>query len=151
MVGGVDALLVLLVAVNHDIAYLCAALATVGSLAGSLILFYIARRGGQAFLDKYTSGGRGARVRAWFQRYGLLTIFIPALIPIPLPLKIPVLSAGALKVRPLTFVAVFLAARIPRYAALAYLGMQLGKETLPYLKAHVWHLTGIAVALFVIL
>ena len=73
-----------------------AALALAGSLIGCFILFYIARRGGEVYMAKYTSSGRGARFKTWFQHYGLLTIFIPALVPIPMPLKVFVICAGAL-------------------------------------------------------
>jgi membrane protein DedA with SNARE-associated domain len=90
-------------------------------------------------------------LRAWFLRYGLLTVFIPAVLPIPLPLKVFVLSAGALGVRPSTFLLVVLAARAPRYLGLAFLGAKLGGNSADYLKQHMWHLLGLAVALFVVL
>ena len=97
MVGGVDALVVLVSALDSSRAYWAAAAAIVGSVAGSLGLFYIARKGGEAYLLRHTTSGRGARLRAWFLEYGLLTVFVPAFVPvIPLPLKIFVLSAGAL-------------------------------------------------------
>jgi membrane protein DedA with SNARE-associated domain len=91
------------------------------------------------------------RFRLWFHQYGLLTVFIPALLPIPLPVKVFVLSAGALGTRPSTFLMVVLAARIPRYFGLAWLGARLGEESLPWLYAHKWHLTAFAVALFAVL
>ena len=52
LVGGVDALLVLMGAKNPRMAYLAAALAVAGSLAGNLFLFYLARKGGEAYLDR---------------------------------------------------------------------------------------------------
>jgi serine/threonine-protein kinase len=64
--GGVDALLLALAAIDHDSAYLCAVLATAGSRVGSIILFRIARRGGEKYLERYTSRGRGAKFKRWF-------------------------------------------------------------------------------------
>jgi uncharacterized membrane protein YdjX (TVP38/TMEM64 family) len=152
MVGGVDALIVLVAVLDPSEAYWAAAAAIIGSVAGSLILFVIARRGGEAYLLRYTSSGRGQRLRAWFLEYGLLTVFVPAVVPvIPLPLKIFILSAGAMGVRPLTFGLVLAGARIPRYLFLAWLGTKLGKDTLPYLRHHIWELVGLAVVLFVVL
>ncbi len=152
LVGGVDALVILLAALDHSQAYWAACAAIAGSVAGTLGLFYIARKGGEAYLQRYTSSGRGAKLRAWFLEYGLLTVFVPAFVPvIPLPLKVFVLSAGALGVRPRTFALVLTAARIPRYLFLAWLGTRLGNDTLPYLRHHLWELIWFAVGLFVLL
>ena len=98
MIGGVDAFVVLIAIADPSQAYFSAAAAIAGSLVGGMILFLIARKGGEEYLHRYTSHGRGARLRAWFLEYGLLTVFVPALVPIPLPLKIFILSAGALEV-----------------------------------------------------
>jgi membrane protein YqaA with SNARE-associated domain len=152
MVGGVDALVVLVAALDPSKAYWAAATAVIGSLAGSLILFFIARKGGEAYLLRYTATGRGARLRAWFLEFGLLTVFVPAFVPvIPMPLKIFILSAGAMLVRPRTFCLVLAGARIPRYIFLAWLGTKLGTDTLPYLRHHIWELVGLALGLFVVL
>lgn len=145
---GVDALVVTLAAVEPARAWIAATLAVIGSATGCLLLFWIARWGGQAYLDRHTASGRGARLRLWFRQYGLATVFVPALLPIPLPVKVPILSAGALGVGPVRFLAVILAARTPRYFGLAWLGSQLGDQSLPWLKSHVWHLGAAALALF---
>ena len=148
---GVDLLLVLVSALNPSGAYLAAALAVIGSIAGNMGLFYVARRGGQASLERKTSSEKAAKFRRWFQRYGLLTVFIPMLLPLPLPTKIFVLFAGALGVRPVAFLLVVIVARIPRYFGMAYLGRELGEHSMDYIKAHAWHLVGLAAALFVLL
>ncbi len=149
--GGADAMVVVVAAVDHSQAYWAAAAAFLGSLIGSLFLFYLARKGGEAYLDRHTLTSRGARLKAWFLEYGLLTIFVPALIVIPMPLKIFIVSAGALGVNPVTFTVVLAAARIPRYLFLAWLGTRLGDQTLPYLRQHIWESILLSGALFVIL
>lgn len=149
--GGMDALLLLLTIADPSKAYWSAAAAIAGSLLGGMILFYIARKGGQAYIEKHTQGRRGERFKAWFHRYGLLTVFIPALVPIPMPLKVFVVCSGALGVRPISFFIVMLLARIPRYFGLAYLGSELGHGALPWLKSHKWQLVGFAAALFAFL
>ncbi|MCZ2147394.1 MAG: VTT domain-containing protein [Bryobacterales bacterium] len=149
--AAVDALVVATAAVNPASAYLDAAMAVVGSAIGSMALFYIGRKGGEAYLDRITASRRTHRFREWFQTYGLITVFIPALLPIPMPLKVFVLSAGALGVKPLHYLLVILAARIPRYFGLAYLGSQLGEHTMGWLKAHVWHLVIFALLLAAVL
>jgi membrane protein YqaA with SNARE-associated domain len=149
--GGVDSLLVLLAAANPAQAYFIATVTLVGSIIGGMFLYYVARKGGEAYLDRYTSDGRGLRLREWFLEYGLLTVFIPALIIVPLPLKVAVVCSGALGVKPGPFLLTLLAARIPRFYGLAYLGAHLGEESGAWLKSHAWHMASIAVALFAML
>jgi membrane protein YqaA with SNARE-associated domain len=152
MIGGVDAVIVLIAVASRSQAYLAAATAIAGSLIGSLILFLIARKGGEEYHRHHTSIARGSKFRAWFHEYGLLTVFVPAFVPIiPLPLKIFIISAGALEESPVTFSLVLLAARIPRYLFLAWLGSRLGTDTLPYLRQHIWELIFLASVLFVAL
>lgn len=134
--GGVVALIVAIAATNPAAGWLTAALAVAGSSLGSLVLFGIARKGGQVYLDRHTDSPRTKRFREWFQQYGLVTVFVPALIPFPMPLKIFVVSAGATGVPAARFLAVILAARIPNYFAMAWLGMRLGDGALPWLKSH---------------
>jgi membrane protein DedA with SNARE-associated domain len=150
--SGVDVLVMYLASQSPDDAVWLAIVAVLGSAVGNFLLFLIARRGGQAFLEKRSSSRRSRKFRHWFDTYGLSTVFVSALVPLPvMPMKIFVLSAGALGSRPLRFLAVFLAARFPRYIGLALLGRAMGNDALQYLRYHVWHLVGFAVALFVLL
>jgi membrane protein YqaA with SNARE-associated domain len=148
---GVDALVVLMASRNASAGYFSAALAIVGSLAGCLFLFSLARKGGEVYLDRRTQSERAKKFRRWFNHYGSVALFIPALVPVPLPLKVFVLSAGALGMSRVRFALVILAARIPRYFALAYLGSQLGDEPILYVKSHMLQLLGLSVALFLFL
>ena len=136
MVGGVDALLVTLASEHPAHAYFAAVYAIAGSVLGSLVLYGIARKGGEMLLAKHISSRSGARMHIWFQRYGLFTVFIPAVSPIPLPMKIPVFCAGALQVRVGYFAAVVAGARAIRYFTLAYLGRRYGRQTFQYLLSH---------------
>ena len=147
---GVDALLVLMASQHKTLGYLSAALAVIGSLIGSVFLFSVGRKGGEAYLDKRTQTGWPKKFRHWFHHYGGVAVFIPALIPAPLPTKIFVLSAGALGMRRSHFIAIMLAARVPRYFGLAYLGAQLDVRPLDYLVAHKWQLLGVSAGLFLL-
>ncbi len=136
MVGGVDALLIVFSTSHPAEAYLAAMCAIAGSLAGSLVLFGIAREGGEVLLAGHIHRGMGRRLHNWFSRYGLVTVFIPALSPIPLPMKIPVFCAGALDVPLKNFAAVIVAARAIRYFGLAYFGAKYGQATFLYIASH---------------
>jgi membrane protein YqaA with SNARE-associated domain len=147
--GGTDALLLLVAIARPDAAALCAILATAGSLLGSAVFYEIVRLGGDKFLLRYTLSGRGQRFRAWVHRYGMVTVFISALLPIPfLPLKVFCACACAMGVSRTRFMLVLAAGRIPRYAGLAYLGAKLGENTSAWIQGHYWHMGALALALF---
>lgn len=80
--GGPDYLVLFLAYTQPESAYLSGFLAVVGALLGSAVLFRLARKGGEKYLDAKASGPRAMKFRGWFQRYGLVTVFIPALIPV---------------------------------------------------------------------
>ncbi|MDZ4802195.1 MAG: VTT domain-containing protein [Bryobacteraceae bacterium] len=150
--SGVDVLLVFLAAKRPDEFIWLSLIAVTGSTLGNLFLFYMAHKGGEIFLEKRTALPRTMKLRRWFDHYGLLTVFISALVPLPImPMKIFVICSGALGASPLMFVIVFICARVPRYLALAYLGRSMGNDALHYLKDHVWHLTAFAAGLFFVL
>ncbi len=149
--GVFDAMLILISAKNPGVAWLCAGMAVAGSMVGSTILFSAARSGSGRFAKQPEPGSRAARFRNWFRRYGLVTVFVPALMPIPMPLKLFVISAGVLGTTFRQFITVPLAARILRYFGEAWLGVQLGMESATFLKTHVLHFTLGAVLLATVL
>jgi len=146
--GGTDVLLLFMTAARPQDAALSAALAVIGSLVGSMFFFELMRRGGEKFLTRHTASGRGQRFRAWFMRYGMITVFVPGFLPIPiLPFKVFCACAAAMGVTRKRFLLVLAAARIPRYAALAYLGSTLGEHSGTWLRDHGWYLLALGVVL----
>ena len=147
LVGGVDALLIYVAVKTPQMAYVAAATATAGSILGNLLLFRTARYGVQRFAGEEKPDGKRQKFRVWFQRYGLLTVFIPAVTPfVPLPLKVFVVSAGAMHTPVGRFLAVVLLARVIRYFGEAYLGIRLGEDAHGFLTRNTWNIAGIAVA-----
>jgi membrane protein YqaA with SNARE-associated domain len=149
--GVFDALLILIAVERPSVAWLCAALAVVGSTVGNIILFSSAHRGGRRFMNKVAPEGRAAKFRVWFMRYGMVTVFVPALIPIPMPLKVFVISAGVVGTSMVEFISVVLVARTLRYFGAAWLGVTLGRESASFLKTYAWMFALGAVALFLAL
>jgi len=143
-----DALLILVAVKAPQRAYFTALMAVLGSAGGSIGLFLAVRHGRRLFLKGEPPPGKRQRFERWFNRYGMLTVFIPAVTPVlPLPLKVFVVSAGVLKTPFSKFLAVILLARVIRYFGEAYLGILLGEDAQTFLARHVWTLLGIAVAL----
>jgi membrane protein YqaA with SNARE-associated domain len=147
--GITDVALILAAIASPANGALCAALAVLGSVIGAMIFFEIALRGGEKYLQRFTASGAGLRFRAWFLRYGLLTVFISALLPLPfLPLKVFMACAGAMGESRIRFMLVLAAGRIPRYFALVYLGVTLGQNSGAWIKGHLWQMGIFAVILF---
>jgi membrane protein YqaA with SNARE-associated domain len=152
LVGGVDFLLLFVAAKSPHVAYLAATSATLGSLAGNLLLFRGARYGINRFGGDEVPDGKRQKFRLWFQRYGLLTVFIPAVTPfVPLPLKVFVISAGALHTPVIRFLGVVLLARVIRYYGEAYLGIRLGEDARGFLTQNAWNILGVAIAMVFVL
>ena len=76
-----------------------ASMTTAGSLLGCFVLYLVARKGGE-----YSSASASAPRVDWgmalYQRFGLLAVVVPSLLPPPTPFKIFVLMAGAAAVAP---------------------------------------------------
>jgi membrane protein YqaA with SNARE-associated domain len=149
--GVFDVLVAVFAAERPALAWWCAACAVIGSTTGTYVLFHTAQRGGRRYLDQSTESTRGRKFRTWFERYGLITVFIPALLPIPMPLKLFVVSAGALGTGTRAFLIVLVVARTLRYFSLAWLGVNLGKDAGGFLNAHKWHFVEAALVLSVVL
>src|ERR1035437_2844636 len=69
--------------------------ALVGSLAGCLVMYYIGRKGGEAMVRKRFAQDKGEGAMRTVQRYGVMAVLIPAILPPPAPFKIFVILAGA--------------------------------------------------------
>jgi membrane protein YqaA with SNARE-associated domain len=113
-----------------------ALMATAGSLAGCFALYAVARRGGEALLRSKFKEGRLASSMALFQRYGVLAILVPSLLPPPAPFKIFVLLAGVSRVPLWKFATALVLGRGARFLAIGLLAARYGRQTVDFLHAH---------------
>ncbi len=129
-----DILVVLMVTQHKSWMLYYAAMATLGSLAGCYTIYYLAEKGGEAFLKKRLKPGHVERTLGLYQRHGLLALMVPALLPPPAPFKLFVLAAGLAEVRPLQFVVAIAVARGARYLALGVLAVYYGDAALELMR-----------------
>ena len=127
-----------------------AAMATLGSVAGCLLLYYIARKGGEAMFHKH-AGPRAQHIHAWINRNGFLSILVTALLPPPTPFKIFVIAAGALEMPVQKFVLGLLAARAIRYFGEGFLAIRYGDQAGQFLLTHKLEVAGIVLLVVVTL
>ena len=129
-----DVLVVTSSAAHPATAWMYALAATLGSLAGCSALWYVGRRGGEAFLVRKFGRDRVDQTRAHFKKWDILALAIPAMLPPPMPFKVFVLSSGVFGVPYRRFAMTLIVARGLRYAFWAVMGVTYGDEALALLK-----------------
>jgi len=122
-----------------------AAMATLGSVCGCLVDFYLARKGGEAMFHKH-AGPRARHIHAWINQNGFACILLTALLPPPTPFKIFVIAAGALEMPVRPFVLGLTLARSIRFLGEGYLAITYGYRATQFLLTHKLEVAGIVLA-----
>jgi membrane protein YqaA with SNARE-associated domain len=125
--GSTDLLLLWLVAHSGD-PWLLAPCAIAGSILGGYTTWQVGSKGGEAALRHYVPARLLRRMRGWVERHRILAVFLPAVLPPPVPLLPFALAAGALGVSRQRFIAIYGAARSLRYSFVAWLGVAYGRR-----------------------
>jgi membrane protein YqaA with SNARE-associated domain len=125
--GSTDLLLLWLVAHSGD-PWLLAPCAIAGSILGGYTTWHAGRRGGEAALRRYVPARLLGRVVGWVERHRILAVFLPAVLPPPIPLLPFALASGALGVSRGRFLVVYGAARTLRYSFIAWLAAVYGRR-----------------------
>jgi membrane protein YqaA with SNARE-associated domain len=142
-----DILVVLMVTQNHDRMILYVAAATLGSLTGCLIMYFVGRKGGEALLRKRFASATVDRSLAAFGRYGVLVVLIPAILPPPAPFKIFVLLSGVAGISLGKFVTAIAIGRGARYLTLGFLAIRYGESAMAYMEEHGLAVAAVAIGL----
>ena len=95
--GSTDLLLLWLVAHGGD-PWLLPLCAIAGSIVGGYTTWQIGRSGGEAALRHYVPAAPPSAGRQWVERHPVLAVFVPAMLPPPIPLLPFALASGALDV-----------------------------------------------------
>ena len=111
-------------------------MATLGSVLGCLTLYYIARAGGEAFVRKRFKEHHVDRALVLAQKYGLLIVIVPALLPPPMPFKIFILIAGVAEIPFVQFTVAVFVARFIRYFGQGLLAVWYGEAAFAFLRAN---------------
>ena len=125
--GCTDLLLLLLVS-HQGNPWLFAPIAVAGSIVGGYTTWHLGRRGGEAALHRWVSARLRARIVVGVERHPVLAVFLPAVLPPPIPLSPFVLAAGALGVSRRRFLIVFATARSLRYGLIVWLAGVYGRH-----------------------
>jgi membrane protein YqaA with SNARE-associated domain len=101
-----------------------------GALVGGYLGWHLGRKGGEAALKNRVPARRLDQLHHWAKNNPLLAIFLPALLPPPVPLSPFVFAAGALGVPVNRFLIAFGLARTIRYSLVAWLGATYGRHVI---------------------
>ena len=114
---------------------LYAAMAMTGSVLGCVLLYFIAKKGGEAFFHK-KAGERAHAIRRWVVKNGFGGMLAAALLPPPTPFKIFVFAAGVFEVPLSSFASAIALARSIRYFGMGYLAIRYGEQAMPFIGQH---------------
>ncbi len=128
---------------------LYAFVAALGSVLGCVVLYFIARKGGEA-LFRRRAGKHAHAIRHWVERNGFVGMLVAALLPPPTPFKFFVFAAGVFEVPLFSYTSAITIARLFRYFGVGYLAIRYGADALPYLMHHKLQVTVFVILLVIV-
>jgi len=145
-----DLLVVWMVTRHKSRFLLYATSATLGSIAGCLLLYYIGKKGGDVLVRKRFSSASVERSLASFRRFGIMAVLIPSILPPPAPFKIFVLLAGVADVSVTRFTIAIAIGRGTRYFVEGLLAIRYGDRTIAFIHENAPVVSLATVALLVL-
>jgi membrane protein YqaA with SNARE-associated domain len=124
--GTTDLLLLLFVSHGGN-PWLFALSAVAGSILGGYTTWQLGRKGGKAALNRWVSPHLLGRLDRWIEGHPILAVFLPAVLPPPIPLSPFLLAAGALGIERNRFLTTFSAARLLRYGLISWCAVAYGR------------------------
>jgi membrane protein DedA with SNARE-associated domain len=125
--------------------------ASAGSAIGSLLLFWLGYRGGEAYLIKRIGQAKFQKMHAYFERHEFLTVMVPAMLPPPTPFKAFIIAAGVAEMNVWHFLGAIFAGRVFRFIINATLTVKFGPQVINFiLHGHIAYKLAILVGLVLI-
>ena len=145
-----DALMLLLTTAKPRWMVFYALVATAGSAAGCLILYYVSRRAGERALRRF-SEKKQKRVKDWIDRYDVISVLVASLLPPPFPFKLFVVSAGVFRFSVTRFLIAIIVGRGFRFLLEGYFAIRYGEQAKSVLaRYYPWIGLGLAILLIMV-
>ena len=113
-------------------------MAALGSLGGCIVIYWIARKGGEA-LYRSTHGHSSERIEQFIEKHPVACVVLPAVAPFPVPFKPFVIAQGVFQVPFVTFLLGTLAGRFVRFFIEGYLGVRYGEAAKEFVFHQKWY------------
>jgi membrane protein YqaA with SNARE-associated domain len=136
---GIDAAVILLAAQLHGLWWTVPLLATIGSVGGAWLTFWMGRKIGEKGLERFVSPKRLKRIQHKIRTSGTVALAALDLIPPPFPFTPFILAAGALEVQSRTFFVTLTVCRILRFGLEAALAAVYGRRIVGWLNSDLFH------------
>lgn len=125
-----------------------AAMAALGSLAGCIWIYALARKAGEAYYRK-KAGHPPGRIRKWVQQYPFASVLLPAVAPFPVPFKPFVIAQGVFRVPFVAFMVGTFVGRGALFFAEGFLAVRYGAAAKEFVLHQKW--ASLAILLVLIL
>src|SRR5215472_10159491 len=146
----VDIAVIVLTSRSRDLVWLYPIIASLGSLGGAAVTFYVGRRVGEPGLEHFVSKGRMDRIRRRIEDKGAVALAVLDLLPPPFPFTACILAAGALEVSTTLFFVTLGLTRFVRFGIEAVLTFFYGKQIIGWLESDTFEYIGIGLFAFAV-
>ena len=147
--GSTDVATIVLAAHHRQPWFYYSFMATAGAVLGGYLTYHMARKGGKEAVERKFSKKKAKKVYAIFERWGLASVAISAILPPPFPIVPMLLAAGAMQYPTKKFLAALTLGRLIRYSILGYLGAHYGRHIVNFFGQYYWPVLIILVGLSV--
>jgi membrane protein YqaA with SNARE-associated domain len=145
---GIDFAVIVLAARKPELFWLYGLLATIGSVLGAMVTFWIGRKVGEHGLTFLIKPSRLERVRNRVSRKAGVSVAALGIIPPPFPFTAFVLASGAFGGHAWTFFTTLAGVRVVRFLAEAGLAAIYGRRILSWMQSTVFQvIIGVLIAL----
>lgn len=138
---GIDFAVILLTARSPEIFWLYALLATIGSVLGAGVTFWLGRKVGEHGLSRLIKPSRLKRVEDRVSHSAAISVAALAIIPPPFPFTAFVLTSGALKANRLRFFTTLAGVRALRFLIESALAARYGRGILSWMASRTFTIT----------
>ena len=132
---GIDFVLIILTARKPELFWMYPLLATVGSVIGAAVTFWIGRKLGEHGLARFVKPSTLKRVEQRVSHRGAISVAALGVIPPPFPFTAFVLTSGALLLNPWTFLSTLAGVRLVRFMVEAALAARYGRGLLAFMES----------------
>ena len=132
---GIDFVLIILTARKPELFWLYALLATIGSIVGAGVTFWIGRKLGEHGLARFVKPSTLKRVEQRVSQKGAISVAALGVIPPPFPFTAFVLSSGAFRLSAWTFLSTLAGVRVVRFMVEAALAARYGSGLLAFMES----------------
>jgi membrane protein YqaA with SNARE-associated domain len=148
---GIDFVVIIMTARKPELFWLYALLATLGSVIGAAVTFWLGRKVGEHGLSRLIKPSRLKRVEQRVGRRAAVSVAALAIVPPPFPFTAFVLTSGAFRVNAWHFFLTLAGVRLVRFAVEAALAARYGRGLLAWMNSTTFTVVvGVLAALAVI-